>query len=298
MTDQSDTAAIGKWEQSHKPIVVAVDGSERNRSALRWAGTEAAAEGCGLVLVTALRDHVVAVPGRGNGEQRAALAMLDRARTHLGPLTTDETVTTRTVDGAPVEVLLGEAEEARMVVVGKRGLGGFARLLVGSTSIALAGRSPVPVAVVPDGWDPQERTGRPVVLGVDPFEPDHNPRHLAFRRAQRMRVPLVAVYGWEAPATYSWDADIVSGAISAHEQEGQRRFEEFLATWTARFPEVTVRPMRAHRHPATAVLDAAEESQLVVLGRHQAGAFGGFAVGSVARTVLHYAETPVLVVPT
>ena len=48
---------------------------------------------------------------------------------------------------------------------------------------------------------------------------------------------------------------------------------------------------------AAAILEAAEEAQLVVLGRHPAGVFGGFAFGSVARAVLHYAETPVMVVP-
>jgi nucleotide-binding universal stress UspA family protein len=45
------------------------------------------------------------------------------------------------------------------------------------------------------------------------------------------------------------------------------------------------------------VLEAAEEAQVVVLGRHPAGMFGGFAFGSVARAVLHYAEVPVIAVP-
>ena len=40
----------------------------------------------------------------------------------------------------------------RMLVVGRRGLKTFGRALLGSTSVALAGRSPVPVVVVPDDW--------------------------------------------------------------------------------------------------------------------------------------------------
>jgi nucleotide-binding universal stress UspA family protein len=47
-----------------------------------------------------------------------------------------------------------------------------------------------------------------------------------------------------------------------------------------------------------AVLDAAEQAQLVVLGRHTDGRLGGFAFGSVTRAVLHYAECPVMVAPT
>ncbi len=47
-----------------------------------------------------------------------------------------------------------------------------------------------------------------------------------------------------------------------------------------------------------AVLDAAEQAQLVVLGRHKDSRFSGFGFGSVTRAVLHYTTCPVLVVPT
>lgn len=65
--------------------------------------------------------------------------------------------------------------------------------------------------------------------------------------------------------------------------------------WTARTWRACAR--RSCGHPATAVLEAAAEAQLAVLSRHGAGILGGFAFGSVARAVLHHAETPVVVVP-
>ena len=223
--------------------------------------------------------------------------MLADLRNEVRDIVPEASVSTEAAAGAPVDVLLDRAATARLIVVGKRGLGGFARVIVGSTSIALAGRSPVPVAIVPDGWDQRAREGRPVVLGVDPFKPDHRPIHLAFRRAKRLGVPLVAVHGWETPSMYSWDAATVAAAVNEREAEAADRFVALLATWTERCPDVVVRPMRVHKHPAAAILEAAEEAQLVVLGRHPAGVFGGFAFGSVARAVLHYAETPVMVVP-
>lgn len=298
MTIEAKTATTGARADTQAPIVVAVDGSERNRSAVVRAAEEAARQACEVVLVTALPDHVVSRPHYSAHTQgQEVLDMLADVRAEMRHLVDERAVASRALAGTPVEVLLDQASGARLVVVGKRGLGGFARLLVGSTSIALAGRSPVPVAIVPDGWDPAERSGMPVVLGVDSFRADHQASRLAFRHAERLGVPLVAVHGWETPAVFSWDADVISGAVREHDREGERRFDEFLATWTRRFPDVVVRPMRRHVHPATAILEAAEEAQLVVLGRHQPGVLGGFAYGSVARAVLHYADTPVLVVP-
>lgn len=289
---------IDEWEAAHKPIVVAVDGSERNRSAVAWAAREAAALGCDLHLVTALHERVVPPPRAGARKPGAEPpAMLERIGDDVRRLVPDLVVETHAVSGAPLEVLLDRGAGARLVVVGKRGLGGFARLLVGSTSIALAGRSPVPVAIVPDQWDQSSREGRPVVLGVDPFKAGTHPVHLAFRRARRLGVPLVAVHGWEAPTVFSWDADVVTGAVAAHQRDAEVRFDALLAAWRRHYPEVVVRPMRVHRHPAAAILEAAEEAQLIVLGRHTTGLFGGFAVGSVARAVLHYAECPAIVVP-
>lgn len=298
MTIDPQATTAGEWEGTHRPVVVAVDGSDRNRSAVHWAAHEAAAEGAEVVLVTALHDRVVHRPDADEHTRAAAaLAMLDRVRSEVRHLVDEQSVDTLALPGGPVEVLLDRAVDARLVVVGKRGLGGFARLLVGSTSIALAGRSPVPVAIVPDDWDPAAHEGQPVVLGVDAFKHEHRPVHLAFRRAKRLGVPVVAVHGWEAPPVLSWDADVITGALAEHEREAAARFDELVASWREHFPDVEVRPTNVHRHPATAVLEAAEKAQLVVLGRHDPGLLGGFAVGSVARAVLHYSETPVITVP-
>lgn len=55
------------------------------------------------------------------------------------------------VEGAPAEALLGvtEDEHAVMIVVGRRGLGGFARLLMGSVSYRVVQESAIPVVVIP-----------------------------------------------------------------------------------------------------------------------------------------------------
>lgn len=298
-SENHSAAATGEWAETHKPIVVAVDGSERNRSAVTWAAGEAAAVGCKVVLVTVVEDHGVPIPHfsiRGQDEQ--VRDMLADVRHEVQHLVSEQDVDTHVVAGSPVEVLLDRSADARMLVVGKRGLGGFARLIVGSTSIAVAGRAKVPVTIVPDTWNQQDHRDAPVVIGIDPARPEHNPIHLAFSRAQRLGVPLVAVHGRETPTAYSWDAAAMAGAINEWEQAANADFDAVLDLWRDRFADVDVEGVHSRNHPAMAVLEAAEHAQLVILGRHTDGRLGGFAFGSVTRAVLHYANCPVIVVPT
>jgi nucleotide-binding universal stress UspA family protein len=297
--EQRVSAKTGEWAQTQKPIVVAVDGSERNTSACTWAAVEAAAVGCELMLVTAVEDHFLPTPHFSiRSQEQSALDMLSDVRSEVHHVVSEQVVATEVVTGSPVEVLLDRAENARFLVVGKRGLGGFARVIIGSTSIAVAGRAKVPVAIIPDGWKHAINKDAPVVVGIDPYRPETNPIRIAFRRAERLGVRLVAVHGWETPTVYSWDAASVVGVMSEWEKEANTEFDKVLDVWRERFADVEVEAVHSHSHPAMAVLDAAERAQLVVLGRHTDGRLGGFAFGSVTRAVLHYSVCPVMVVPT
>lgn len=298
MTFEENTATTaGAWVRTHQPVVVAVDGSERNRAALLWAAHEAAAGG-ELLLVTVVEERglpTARFPVRSQVQHAAD--MLTDAKQEIGHVVPARAVRTDVATGRPVPTLLELSEGARMLVVGKRGLGGFARVIVGSSSIALAGRSAVPVTVVPDSWKPEDHRGAPVVVGIDPYQPQHRPLHVAFSRAGRLGAPLVAVHGWEDPTVYSWDAPSVVTASAEWEAEAHAEFDRVVADWASRFPDVEVRPVHRHSHPAMAILDAAEDAQIVVLGRHVDSRLGGFAFGSVTRAVLHYSECPVMVVP-
>ncbi len=280
------------------PIVVAVDGSERNRSAVEWAADEAAAVGAEVVLVTALEERMFPTPHKSiRHRDEQARDMLADARHDVRNVVDENDVRTSVVFGPPVEAILQNSHDARLIVVGKRGLSSFARVLVGSTSIALAGRATVPVAIIPDSWKQDVHRGAPVVLGVDPYKVHHRPFHLAFNRAERLGVPLIAVHGWEPPTVYSWDAAAVAAQTSEWETDSVNELHNVMGPWQERFPDVTVEIVHEHKHPAMAVLDAAANAQSVVLGRHTDSRLGGFTFGSVARAVLHYSECPVVVVP-
>jgi nucleotide-binding universal stress UspA family protein len=88
-----------------------------------------------------------AAVSRGPTSKRAQEA-LDGGISQLDPHP-DVTITATVVEGWPPQVLLDEATVAEMLVVGTRGLGGAAELLLGSTSHTCSHRSPLTVVIVP-----------------------------------------------------------------------------------------------------------------------------------------------------
>jgi len=133
-------------------VVVGVDGSRQADTALRWASDEAKLHGATLEVVTAWSwittpaDMVLDVPV-GESLEVAAREILADAVGKLGPLGVEVKSTVR--EGPAAEVLLAAAEGADLLVVGSRGRGRAAELLLGSTSHLCAHRSRVPVAIIP-----------------------------------------------------------------------------------------------------------------------------------------------------
>ena len=137
-------------------IVVGVDGSKGSEEALRFALAEARLRGASLRLVAAWATPTTAYAGMGyvptfdlrEVEAEAAELKLQAAVAVLGddPGVAIETVA---VEGHPADMLLAQAVGADLLVVGTRGHGGFASLLLGSISHQVAQHAPCPVALVP-----------------------------------------------------------------------------------------------------------------------------------------------------
>ena len=133
-------------------IVVGVDGSTSSREALRWAARQAEITGATLDVVMTWEplNREAWVPH--DASQRDPLALTRRSvhalvEEELGPHPPVE-VRARAAEGPPAKVLLHEAQEADLLVLGNRGLGGFAGLLLGSVGLQCATHAPCPVVVV------------------------------------------------------------------------------------------------------------------------------------------------------
>ena len=131
-------------------------GSGHSRKALETAAAEAAAHGVPLTVLVihqAVRDVYGSASHYGDDAaltekaKEAAQAETDQVLAAAGSQPASVTVTA--VHGLPVDELVKASEGADMIVLGRRGMGGFVRLLMGSVSSQVAQHALCPVLIVP-----------------------------------------------------------------------------------------------------------------------------------------------------
>jgi nucleotide-binding universal stress UspA family protein len=133
-------------------IVVGVDGSAASVEALRWAVTQAELTSATIRAIATWR-----APDEGGIAFYAAeidwvdltQRSLDIAVKEAG-LGDRQDVEAVVLEGVPAHVLVEESRDAQLLVVGTRGHGGFAGLLLGSTSTYVIAHATCPVVVVRD----------------------------------------------------------------------------------------------------------------------------------------------------
>jgi nucleotide-binding universal stress UspA family protein len=139
-------------------IIVGIDGSHHAHQALEWAMQEAAARYAPLTVVTV---NEVAVSGWTGAPiilptdqpalenaRHAAEEAVAKAAAQLGE-SQPVSVTVRAVNGFAAQELIEASRDADLLVVGSRGGGGFARLMLGSISDQVVRHAHCPVVVVP-----------------------------------------------------------------------------------------------------------------------------------------------------
>ncbi|MDA8301236.1 MAG: universal stress protein [Actinomycetota bacterium] len=143
---------------SERVIVVGVDGSKSSSGALSWAAGEARLRGTTLKVVRAWRVPVLAYgpyvsPPPLSDFKKSAEALLDeQVKTVLGG-DPGVTVVREVAEGPAAEVIVAASAGAEMVVVGSRGLGGFAGLLLGSVGAQVAHHAHCPVTIWRSGQE-------------------------------------------------------------------------------------------------------------------------------------------------
>ncbi|MFI5530243.1 universal stress protein [Kitasatospora sp. NPDC051853] len=298
-----------------RSLLVGVDGSPESRAAVRWAAEEAVRRGAKLWIghVRTWLDDVHAAPEQPDGVRGLTARLLDEAADEAHRVSPGLTVRTELlVGGAPAEVLVRAAERAELLVLGSRGLGGFAGLVVGSVGLAVTARCERPTVLVrasavrrSDAAQDDEvhwtgeihRTGE-VVVGVDSRDPSPETLAFAFRQAGSLGTGLRAVHGWEPPASWGY-----AGWVPPHETWEQfgtieaDLLEKAVADVRDRYPDVPVVLDARAGTAAGAVVEASHEAALVVVGRRRRPHPVGMRLGPAAHAVLHHAHAPVAVVP-
>lgn len=270
-------------------IVTGYDGSPGSARAVEWAVREARARGVVLTVCHAWTAGHDAPPGnfaaaeaaQRHGEHVLA-GGLRRARAGTGPVE----IRPLLAAGPPARMLCEHSRDTTMVVVGSRGCGGLSGLPLGSVGLQVAGHASGPVTVVRGHSRPLSgHQPGPVVVGADGSRAAEAAVAFAFDEAALRGVPLLAVCALA-------DSVAVLGARGRIRED----FELAVAKCAADHPEVTERRILAQGAPRSALLEAASQAQLLVVGARGRGGLRGMVLGSVSLAVLHYAQCPVSVI--
>ena len=264
------------------PVVVGVDGSESALRAARWAADRAVQRGVGLRLVHAFELPVtpssdgVTDPSVRELLHRQGTTWLASTRAAAGKVAPGLSIEAISADASADALLIEVSASASLVVLGSRGLGGLAGLVIGSTATAVACRGHCPVLVL-RGEIP---AGGPVVVGVDGTASSDSAVAFAFAEAELRGAELLAVHSSE------------DGLVD----EARQVLADRLTGWEQKYPDVHVTRVVVHDKPPSALLANATNAQLVVVGTRGRGAFRGLVLGSTSQHLLHHAPCPVTVV--
>lgn len=284
------------------PVVVGVDGSEESLRAVEWAADEARRRGAPLRIVSA-----PAMPPRmhaSHGDTRMmtrilrgmSASALGEAVTRTGEIAPDVLVDTDLLSGSPAVAVMDSGAGGLMLVLGARGSGGFAPMLLGSVSRYAAMHASCPVVVV---RNEASAVHREIAVGVRDAREASRTLGFAFDEAARRAATLVVIHAWH------WFPSVLRGPGRLEDLPGQpfdserisaaagEDLADALAGWREKFPGVTVRQDVLRGHPARMLASYSARADLVVIGRHGAGS----AVGGVQHALLNHAHGAVAVIP-
>ena len=298
-------------------VLVGVDGSDNSRHAFMTAMTMAKEHNCSLRVVGAYSVPVI--------PHRHAPKISDDRHRSIGHSTQDlleeyaaeareagVDASAQAIEGDAGEVLAEASRYSRLAVVGKRGRNRLASRLLGTVSGALAARSHCPVLVVPlpglgegapgtedaQGPSSEAQQTQPgfeneIVVGIDRDSSALPVAKVAARAAELSgrRLAFVSAVPADAGNSRGAAADGDYRAYADHLDEVTQAVTESSGGLISRLQLV-------EGSAADVLLDAARSAALIVMGNRGRGGLAGRLLGSVSRSVLDQAGSPVLIVPT
>jgi nucleotide-binding universal stress UspA family protein len=289
---------------TRRSVVVGLDRSEAGRAAVEQAAELAVRRKAPLRLVRAYEAsqyQVGPVPGAREGVHEllrgASSRLVEDTLDVLDVVYPDLETSVRLEPGSAVKLLVEESRTADVVVVGARGSGGFADLVLGSTTLHLTSQAHCPVLAVPVPVE-QRPHRHGVVVGVDGSAVSTDAVGVAFEWAAELHEPLHAVNAWTDPAR-SGGAGVMMPLVfdpELVEAEQRRVVAETTAGWAEKYPDVQLTTSVLRGHPVRTLTSAATYASLLVVGSRGRSALASTVLGSVSHGVLHHATGPVLVV--
>jgi len=289
-------------------ITVGVDGSVESLTAAHWAAGEAELRHLSLRIVLAINEPV---PGHSDyvfpppviaANRTVNRARLDRAASSVLDSHPDLDVRTSLECADPGRALVTASTDTALTVVGTRGRGRLAEVLVGSVALHVAAHAHGPVAVVPPVIDPSADGGdRPILVGVDAGPSGTAAMGYAFEEAavRRTRLQAVLVLGDGGP----WLADEGRPPRRPGFDQALGLLSGQLAPWEQKYPGLAVEQIVHRGRPAPGLLECLhhgpdrDRPSLIVVGSRRRGGLRGLLLGSTGHQLIARATVPVVVVP-
>ncbi|NAS23559.1 universal stress protein [Herbidospora sp. NEAU-GS84] len=272
-------------------IVVGVDGSSPSLAAVQYAAEDAARRHAALRIIHA-RSAAVRDAELNAVQERHHQEVLAEAQRRAWECAPDIRISAQLVVGPPAERLREAAHDADEVVIGSRGKGGFAGLILGSVSLSMVGHIPGPVVVV---RKPAQRIYGKLVVGYDGGDESETALEFAFAEADRRGARLKLVYAWEPPS-FAASAVVYGALLQQLFDERITSVWQQLAPWTLKYPHIPVERLATCGHPVFLLSEESRTADLVIVGSRGRGTFASTALGSVGHGLLHRAHCPVAVV--
>lgn len=286
------------------PVVVGVDGSPQSEVAAQHAADAAVRRAAPLMLVHGyLHPFRYGVPFdpyavRLPPPSADAVKMLDEMAAELRTARPNLTVATRQSPGGPAAALVDASQHAQLVVIGSRGHGGFAGLLLGSVSAQVAAHAHCPVLVVRPPDRPAEPLGlaaAPVVVGADGSAGSAVALSFAADEAARRDATLVVMYVWSVDAS-TQPRSTYEETEAAAAAAAEAVLAGAVAQVRTEHPKVEVEPRLVHAlDPTQALIETSREAGLLVVGSRGHGGFTGLLIGSTSQALVHHAHCPVVI---
>jgi len=271
-------------------VVVGVDGSARNLSAVDWAIRDALLQHRPLHLLAVAHIGADAVYTTFAVEETEDL--LTQIKKRAVEFDMNGQVTMEVRFGSPADELMKAQHPDDLLVLGRRGVGQLHRGLFGSTSSAMVERSRRPVVVVPNRWREDTAAVRSVVAACDGTEHDTAVLDLAFREASARGLRVVAVEAVDLLGLRG----LAPFELERVSREARMRLREKVRHWELQLPEVTTFCWAPATRAAVAIGDASLDAGLVVLGR--SAAVNHLLPGvSLTYQVLSRVQRPIAVAP-
>ncbi|XPP25944.1 MAG: universal stress protein [Leucobacter sp.] len=265
--------------------IIGVDGSEQSRTALDWGLKRAAQSGAKVELLYVADDSFLSESVAFLSEaQKASEQMIELEIEYARAAGFTGSIVGTAVVGHPIAEVEEASKHADLVILGAHSGSKIAGSFFGTRAVKIAAVAHCPVAVVPLQVPGTPEPG--VVVGIDGSESAKKAIAFAAEEASLREVPLIAVYAWMPPLTpgleYLWSEELVESQRAAA--------EEAIAIGTAglasRYPDLRLERKIVQAPPVSALLQAAEHADTIVVGSRGRGGLSRLLLGSVSHGVL------------